>query len=1014
MKVHLPLFWRKALLLAVLSMGASSVTYAVSGSLIADTENKEAVDGEEYTSADPRTWRAVNGYSITNLNGTQGNSVINTAGTDGIAIYTDGGGKVTAKDLTVTSNGYACYIGGGGSIEIDGGSITGAAHAIGADAVFTGNNLHIQGSTAPTGERVHTIMAKFAGHVNLSNSTVISAGGIGVFVNSSGSATLSNLVIDSGMAGVRASENISGSKTISMENITITTRLKDGYGVQAAQKAVITAKDLTITTEGSSARGLYVAEGGVINLSGTVNVTTKGTSAYGLLSRYTVAAPNNDDTVIRLAAGSTLTVTTKGSSAYGVYAEADSASDIHAKRLIELNGSIDITTEKSSAHGLYAIGTDSIIHANGGGSIHTLESNAAGINVSGGGLVTGNNLAITTEKGMGVKLAGSAFNSKFAQFKGASKVELVNSIIDSGGDGVELTSSDGANNVTYIHKGGSLSATNHAFIVKGSNANNVSTIQIEDLVVNAGDGKDLLNAATLTGTSFTAARSTLNGNITTGDNNTTVNVDLSDNSVLTGYTVGKANLSLLDDTTTFFVTGDSSLGTFKANGANVDFHKADTFSTLTTEELSGGGVFTLKTDLVANLDSTEQGVSSDFITVTGDFTGEHTIRLQNQGTDLTGEEITPLWVASTVNSTTGGTFGGTNTLAYGMYSYNYDIVNGETADSQYGKETNGGDNNWYAVYTGKQMSHTGSSVISMATSPQFLWFAQMDSLGKRMGELRLGNNTCTPVENIWVRTYGSQLNIDRQVSGVSYRTYIYGVDLGVDKAWRINSENTLYTGLFMGYGRADQDYRSYAGDGSSNSYQAGFYSTWLHKQGWYADFTGKGQYFDNRFHDYENGQETKGDFESWGLGFSLEAGRQFQWDKGWFIEPQLQVSYAHVYNEDYSTTGANAFRVGMGDADIWQFRGGIVFGRTIRFSSTRDILQPYVKASCVEQASSGGRLRSGEDSWRPHLDGTRLEIGTGLIWQLDEHNQLHLDYEAAFASKFDKPWGVNFGFRHQF
>jgi hypothetical protein len=38
----------------------------------------------------------------------------------------------------------------------------------------------------------------------------------------------------------------------------------------------------------------------------------------------------------------------------------------------------------------------------------------------------------------------------------------------------------------------------------------------------------------------------------------------------------------------------------------------------------------------------------------------------------------------------------------------------------------------------------------------------------------------------------------------------------------------------------------------------------------------------------------------------------------------------------------------------------------------------------------------------------------GLIWQLDADNQLHLDYEASFGDKYDKPWGLTAGYRHQF
>ena len=64
--------------------------------------------------------------------------------------------------------------------------------------------------------------------------------------------------------------------------------------------------------------------------------------------------------------------------------------------------------------------------------------------------------------------------------------------------------------------------------------------------------------------------------------------------------------------------------------------------------------------------------------------------------------------------------------------------------------------------------------------------------------------------------------------------------------------------------------------------------------------------------------------------------------------------------------------------------------------------------------SSGGTVSAGNNQWRPNFDGPSAVIGAGLVWQIDEDNQLHLDYEAEFGTKFDRPWGVNFGFRHQF
>jgi outer membrane autotransporter protein len=101
------------------------------------------------------------------------------------------------------------------------------------------------------------------------------------------------------------------------------------------------------------------------------------------------------------------------------------------------------------------------------------------------------------------------------------------------------------------------------------------------------------------------------------------------------------------------------------------------------------------------------------------------------------------------------------------------------------------------------------------------------------------------------------------------------------------------------------------------------------------------------------------------------------------------------------------------DLDALQLRIGSLFGRTIKLTNG-GALQPYIKISGVETISSGGTIRNGYQHTRANTDGARAELGAGLIWQLDTNNQLHLDYEASFGDKYDKPWGLSAGYRHQF
>ena len=251
------------------------------------------------------------------------------------------------------------------------------------------------------------------------------------------------------------------------------------------------------------------------------------------------------------------------------------------------------------------------------------------------------------------------------------------------------------------------------------------------------------------------------------------------------------------------------------------------------------------------------------------------------------------------------------------------------------------------------------------------------------------------------------------MSGSPFKDTLWGTDIGADKLWQFDQRNVLYTGVYGGYGQSSLDFRRLPASAKSNNYQGGVYATWLHDSGWYADAVGKASYLDNSFDIWSDGGKTRGDYNNWAAGASLEVGRKFQFKDGWFAEPQLQLSYVHIFGADYTTGGAQQITVSQSDADILQLRGGALFGRTITLAN-QGLLQPYVKVMGVEQVSRGGRVSAQDGEWRPNYDGPRAQLGAGIIWQLDANNQLHLDYEAEFGTKFDKPWGVNAGYRYQF
>ncbi|MDR1145478.1 MAG: autotransporter outer membrane beta-barrel domain-containing protein, partial [Verrucomicrobiales bacterium] len=198
-------------------------------------------------------------------------------------------------------------------------------------------------------------------------------------------------------------------------------------------------------------------------------------------------------------------------------------------------------------------------------------------------------------------------------------------------------------------------------------------------------------------------------------------------------------------------------------------------------------------------------------------------------------------------------------------------------------------------------SPAGAVLNSSVAIQQALWFAQQNSLLKRMGELRYGARASRPpaggtpalhiIENIWLRSYGQQLNVGSQVAGKAYEQLIYGVDLGTDHKFIISADSDLYLGVYAGYGRSDIDYRTPGTDGEINSYYGGLYATWLHSSGFYIDATFKAASVNNDLKAPYGNTQLTASYSDVNIGGSIEIGNKFTFADDWFIEPQLQVNY---------------------------------------------------------------------------------------------------------------------------
>jgi outer membrane autotransporter protein len=460
------------------------------------------------------------------------------------------------------------------------------------------------------------------------------------------------------------------------------------------------------------------------------------------------------------------------------------------------------------------------------------------------------------------------------------------------------------------------------------------------------------------------------------------------------------------------------------SGGTVDL--GGTAGALTVGTLSGSSAWLLHAD-------TETGAHS-IVTVTRASSGVERVMLQLAGNGTTDPAQA---LAGMINDPYQAVWE-FDDFNWGLFDYSANYQNGALTVTRNGVTT------------------SGAVIGSMAELQRRAWFAQQNSLLKRMGDVRLSltppkgdddaanddeawqerldqmfadmgvkmppRKSVAPalepevklsqsfIENVWFRAYGSQLSVGRKVAGLAYDQMVYGSDIGTDHAWRLDQRNTLLTGLYLGYGNSEADFKSGGTKAELSSYYGGFYASWWNHTGWYVDATLKGAIVDNQARSPLGDSTARASFSNLELGGSVEAGRRINLGDGWFVEPQAQLNYLHLLAKDFDYGRLN---ISARDLDAVEFRFGAMSGRTIKLSGKK-LVQTYAKLSGVGEMSSGGRVSNGVQSLHANGDGLSVEIGAGLIFQIDEHNQLHFDYEAEFGEKYAKPWGLTGGYRYQF
>ncbi|MDL2298353.1 autotransporter outer membrane beta-barrel domain-containing protein, partial [Synergistaceae bacterium OttesenSCG-928-D05] len=586
--------------------------------------------------------------------------------------------------------------------------------------------------------------------------------------------------------------------------------------------------------------------------------------------------------------------------------------------------------------------------------------------------------------------------------------------------GDALTDGEGSHALT-VSKGGTINMDSGRLLVTSHDdtwhmyVDRNGTINLNDVDAGSDDSLNLLYANRAG--HVTAADSALIGNVIhdgslidplASADRRTLTMDLTD-STLKGMVNSLSDDAIIDlnlERSTWLVTGDSTThgGLHMGTDSALDYRPSALGTKVRVSDLSGSGLFYMKTDIVAE--------QADRLTVTNTSEGSHLIDIENSGSvATTGNESVLLVETADTNSD----FSLTHIVELGAWQY--DLTN---SDDGMGEFDNEGGQHWRL---GALQDHgskpaattTGSNAVNTFVANYLLNYAETDTLMKRLGDLRSDNYGDN---GAWFRAFGGKFEADARGYSDEFDLDYWGLQLGYDRklersrSWLKNGDT--YVGAFIGLGNGDMDFLN-DGTGEADHRTLGMYATYIGDSGYYLDAIAKYVWMKNEFrgHDTAGTYVDGGHMNTGAVGLSLETGKRFRFNQrseskkgAWYAEPQLQLSWLHTDSGSYSAS--NGLEIGVDGYDSLLGRAGVLFGYETPNTNF------YAKASYLKEFNGDFTIIANSIPIYDTLDDSWWVYGIGMTHRVNQRNSLYLDFERASGGDFEQTWSINAGWRITF
>lgn len=313
------------------------------------------------------------------------------------------------------------------------------------------------------------------------------------------------------------------------------------------------------------------------------------------------------------------------------------------------------------------------------------------------------------------------------------------------------------------------------------------------------------------------------------------------------------------------------------------------------------------------------------------------------------------------------------------------------------------------IYGDKETAMMKGAKTAMVSNA-LVWRAESNDLMKRMGDLRLSEGE----SGIWAKYYGGKYSMDGQNTNMSvrYNAYQVGYDKEVADGWK--------AGVALSYDDGSSSYGTGHADLKNTS--LGLYGTWTGEDGQYLDLIAKYSRLENEY-DVRNlyGHKLSGDYKTWGASLSAEYGKRFEMDKGFYVDPSVELTLGRVAGKDYTAASDYLDAFGKNKSlAVEQDAFTSLIGRVgVRLGQKLDNASYFVKLAAahefngdfdssyhVEGEPDGSTSISFSDTW--------FEAQLGGSVKLNDNSMVYASFERSFGGDVEQKWRVDAGLRWSF